>query len=855
MPREGNTHFILYPVISSIQKIIVYDMKDTFYVVGSNNTQTVFRVLRINRMDPCELIIVDDKMEYSNEEIKSFFQKIDSKTSKSTNKYVSAFGIVGFVRFMEGYYMILVTKRRRIATIGLHYIYKVEDTTMIYIPNESVKTPHPDEARYVKMFQSIDLSSNFYFSYSYDLTHSLQINMALPKGLKDMVEDVKEEQENVNKRCGVQKNERLRLKEVEVNGRSNEKFVWNSYLLSEIVAGRLSQDWILHMVHGFVSQANISVFGRSVYVTLIARRSNKYAGTRFLKRGANFNGDVANEVETEQLVEDMGVSSWPTCPRISSFVQMRGSVPGHWSQDTTKIVPKPTISYDIADPFAETPGRHFKQLFDRYGAPIIVLNLVKQREKKKHESTLSEQFSSDIKYLNQFLPPNKAIQYVTFDMARKNKGSKANVLGRLAKISENALSKTGVYLQTGRGETLQTGIIRVNCVDCLDRTNTAQFALGKCALAIQLSGLGLLGKGRLDFDCDCTRLLEVLYEDHGDTLALQYGGSQLVHRIKTYRKTAPWTSQGNDIMQTLSRYYSNTFSDSEKQHAMNLFLGLFIPRRNETPIWEQTTDFYLHHPETTKVLLPKFDRLPLTQWWGEEDVQCLAKDYREREAIVNKLTRMDRVDLFTDFHRTHEFTPFTDVFTFTMSHTVRDFAPHCVTDLSPFTVRIGPGRRRDDIIKGNPSLTGHCSTTSNTSSDSCSQDSDEEEIRTDSRQSSSPAKQSTQSNMAPLCFVPKQPSVQDMLMYKRYVEIGRQATVTKGSYTQLILQPVSKLKSDSSFEVTPPKVSAQSLALYESFVAKKYNTLDDCILPQQAEKYARYANNQFYMFQGNPWTY
>lgn len=55
-------------------------------------------------------------------------------------------------------------------------------------------------------------------------------------------------------------------------------------------------------------------------------------------------------------------------------------------------------------------------------------------------------------------------------------------------------------------------------------------------------------------------MLENLYEDHGDTLALQYGGSQLVHRIKTYRKTAPWTSQGNDIMQTLSRYYRNTFS-------------------------------------------------------------------------------------------------------------------------------------------------------------------------------------------------------------------------------------------------------------------------------------------------------
>ena len=121
--------------------------------------------------------------------------------------------------------------------------------------------------------------------------------------------------------------------------------------------------------------------------------------------------------------------------------------------------------------------------------------------------------------------------------------------------------------------TLQTGIIRTNCVDCLDRTNTAQFAIGKCALGYQLCALGVLQSQKLEFDSDCVRMLEELYEDHGDTLALQYGGSQLVHRIKTYRKTAPWTSQGNDIMQTLSRYYSNTFSDQEKQHTINLFLG------------------------------------------------------------------------------------------------------------------------------------------------------------------------------------------------------------------------------------------------------------------------------------------
>ena len=32
---------------------------------------------------------------------------------------------------------------------------------------------------------------------------------------------------------------------------------------------------------------DISVFGRSIYLTLISRRSNQFAGTRFLKRGGN----------------------------------------------------------------------------------------------------------------------------------------------------------------------------------------------------------------------------------------------------------------------------------------------------------------------------------------------------------------------------------------------------------------------------------------------------------------------------------------------------------------------------------------------------------------------------------------
>lgn len=224
-----------------------------------------------------------------------------------------------------------------------------------------------------------------------------------------------------------------------------------------------------------------------------------------------------------------------------------------------KMVAKPAITIDFHDPFAETSGAHFNELLKRYGAPIIILNLVKQRERKKQEKILSDELGVAVKYLNQFLSVEHQIIYKTFDMARKNKG-RANVMDHLAEIARNAVLKVGIFLNKPRcydqkqeitvGDyqnkigCFQTGIIRTNCVDCLDRTNTAQFAIGKCVLGYQLCSLGILNSPNLEFDTDCVRMLESLYEDHGDTLALQYGGSQLVHRIKTYRKTAPWTSQG-----------------------------------------------------------------------------------------------------------------------------------------------------------------------------------------------------------------------------------------------------------------------------------------------------------------------
>lgn len=50
--------------------------------------------------------------------------------------------------------------------------------------------------------------------------------------------------------------------------------------------------------------------------------------------------------------------------RVSSFVQMRGSIPSQWRQDITKMVAKPAITFDLSDPYFEIAGLfHFFFLF------------------------------------------------------------------------------------------------------------------------------------------------------------------------------------------------------------------------------------------------------------------------------------------------------------------------------------------------------------------------------------------------------------------------------------------------------------------------------------------------------------
>ena len=62
---------------------------------------------------------------------------------------------------------------------------------------------------------------------------------------------------------------------------------------------------------------------------------------RYLKRGVNEKGRVANDVETEQIVFEDVPEGFPM--QISSVVQNRGSIPLFWSQETSRLNIKPDI--------------------------------------------------------------------------------------------------------------------------------------------------------------------------------------------------------------------------------------------------------------------------------------------------------------------------------------------------------------------------------------------------------------------------------------------------------------------------------------------------------------------------------
>ncbi|KAA3478466.1 phosphoinositide phosphatase SAC2-like [Gossypium australe] len=622
-----------------LQKFGLYSTCSNFYMIGRDKNQTVWRVLKIHRLDSSELTILEDPTTYSEFECFDLLRRIhDGNRSTGGLNFVTAcYGIVGFVKFLGPYYMLLIKKRRKIGAICGHNIYAVTKSEMIPIsnsPDQSNVAYSKNEKRYKKLLCAVDLTKDFFFSYSYNVMHSLQRN--------------------------------LRKNETGL-GHYETMFVWNEFLTRGIRNNLNNTLWTVALVYGFFKQVKLSVSGRDFMFTLIARRSRHYAGTRYLKRGVNEKGRVANDVETEQIVFEDVPEGCPT--QISSVVQNRGSIPLFWSQETSRLNLRPDIILSKKDPNYDATRLHFENLVRRYGNPIIILNLIKRCEKKPRETILRAEFANSIRFLNKSLTEEDRLRFLHWDLSRHSRKATKSV-AVLGRVADYALNLTGIFYcqvtpncrpegllnlsclvqndgklgkdagndkqnssENVKPPMFQNGVLRTNCIDCLDRTNVAQYAHGLMALGRQLHAMSFIESHTIDQNSPLVDELMTVYEEMGDTLALQYGGSaahnknlevlgseysilfctgcvkQIFCQMRGQWKAA---TQSQEFFRTLQRYYRNAYLDAEKQRAINLFLGHFQPQQGKPALWELDSDQHYtvgsHGLNSNEYAKPSFKR-------------------------------------------------------------------------------------------------------------------------------------------------------------------------------------------------------------------------------------------------------
>lgn len=165
-------------------------------------------------------------------------------------------------------------------------------------------------------------------------------------------------------------------------------------------------------------------------------------------------------------------------------------------------------------------------------------------------------------------------------------------------------AKTTGYIQ-------QSGVLRTNCIDCLDRTNGGQFAVAMKFLAVALQSLGVCTlQQAIEPNSQLLLALMDMFGDMGDKIAMQYGGSEAHKKVLAGKgNEKPGAPKQNELLTSIKRYYSNAFTDNVKQDAMNVFLGCYVPSEESVPLWDLESDFNLHNkslrppePEVCKVL-------------------------------------------------------------------------------------------------------------------------------------------------------------------------------------------------------------------------------------------------------------
>ncbi|KAG5069619.1 hypothetical protein JHK85_001996 [Glycine max] len=311
------------------------------------------------------------------------------------------------------------------------------------------------------------------------------------------------------------------------------RFLWNNYMLEVLIDNKL-EPYLLPVVQG---------------------------RTRMWRRGADPDGYVANFVETEQIMQFNGYTA--------SFVQVRGSIPLLWQQ-IVDLTYKPKFELLKLEEAPRVLERHFLDLRKKYGA-VLAVDLV---NKHGGEGRLCEKFGDTAQHV-----ASNDVRYLHFDFHHVCGHVHFDRLSILYDQISDFLERNGYLLLNEKGEKMkeQLGVVRTNCIDCLDRTNVTQSMIGRNMLECQLRRLGVFGaEETISTHPNLDENFKILWANHGDDISIQYSGTPALKG--DFVRFGHRTIQGilQDGVNALLRYYFNNFVDGTKQDAIDLLQGHYI---------------------------------------------------------------------------------------------------------------------------------------------------------------------------------------------------------------------------------------------------------------------------------------
>ncbi|XP_015785498.1 phosphatidylinositide phosphatase SAC2 [Tetranychus urticae] len=413
----------------------------------------------------------------------------------------------------------------------------------------------------LKMFNNTD---SFYYSPTGDLSNSLQMKHILAERKEnktssnsELSHDEKSTSDNVKYPWDV----------------FDKRFIWNRHMMDSLISGCEEEItglldlnfWIVPVVQGFFQSETCFIDGdkldgsdlefREYQMILISRRSRFRAGTRYKRRGLDEDGYCANYVETEQIFK-YGA-------HVVSFVQVRGSVPIFWSQPGHAYRPPPRIDRSEEETQRAFEA-HFQKEFAIYGREVII-NLIERwgRERVVGEAYLNHTVNFD----------SPLLTYVSFDFHERCRGMKfENVSILIANIKDIIRDMKYCWVDDQGVIQSQDGVFRVNCIDCLDRTNIAQTAIARTVMDTQFSKLGVLCPDS-ELPPNCRRIFQIMWANNGDSISRQYAGTNALKGDYTRTGERRLAGMVKDSYNSASRYLQNRFKDAYRQAAIDMMQG------------------------------------------------------------------------------------------------------------------------------------------------------------------------------------------------------------------------------------------------------------------------------------------